>query len=215
VNYTISEIFSYVVLIPALICLFKWRIMGPEYRPFAIYLAGCFLAEIAGTICINRWRSNIVPSTIFLIVEVLLIIWIFHSWGLFRSRRVFHFLVGACIFLFMLERIFIFPFLTFDSYVGVGFSLLIALMSISMINRLIVAEKTLLLRNPKFLACMALILFFTYDILVEVFWLYGLDKSGPFRVKVYHILVYINLISNLLYILVGIWIPRKHAYSLL
>ena len=203
------------MLVPVLICLFKWRIMERAYRPFAIYMVVSFIAELSGTISIQLWRSNVVSTNLFAITQVLLLTWLFYDWGLFHSRRVFHLLLVAELLIWVMEKIFLFPFMSFDSYAGVGFSMAIVLMSVSMINRILVSERSLLLQHPKFLACTAFIIYFTYDILVEIFWIYGLNSSDAFRMRVYHILVYVNLLSNLLYILVSLWIPRKRAYSLL
>lgn len=83
-----------------------------------------------------------------------------------------------------------------------------------MINRIIITERKSLIRNPVFIICLAFIIYFTYKVLLEIFWLYGLNSSREFRVEVYNIFKYINLFANLIYALAILWIPRKREYML-
>ena len=84
-----------------------------------------------------------------------------------------------------------------------------------MINRLILDERSGLIKNSVFLITIGFIVFFTYKILIEIFWVYGLNASRDFRVEVYRIMTYINLAINLIYALAVLWIPKKREYTLL
>ena len=68
---------------------------------------------------------------------------------------------------------------------------------------------------PVFLISIGFIIYFTYEILVEAFSLYGLNNSLEFQKNVYMILTYLNLFVNLLYALAILWIPRKRVHMLL
>jgi hypothetical protein len=59
------------------------------------------------------------------------------------------------------------------------------------------------------------IAFFTCKILIEIFWVYGLNSSRDFRVEVYRIMTFINLTVNLIYAITLIWMPAKREYTLL
>ena len=83
------------------------------------------------------------------------------------------------------------------------------MMSIHINNMLIVTYRKKLLKNPVFLICSGFIIYFTYKILIEAFWLYGLKAGKGFRINVYLLLTWINLIVNLIYALAMLWIPKK------
>ena len=87
-------------------------------------------------------------------------------------------------------------------------------MAINVTNSLIITEQRSLIKNPIFLLCISFIFFFTYTILVEIFWKYGLTKRSTFGFNVYIILEYVNLITNLVYALAILWMPRKQKFIL-
>ena len=81
-------------------------------------------------------------------------------------------------------------------------------MSVTILNRLIVSQINLL-TNSSFLICAALIIYFTFLALIEIFWLFGLDSSTSFRLNVYRIMAYINLFVNLIFAIAILWMSRK------
>jgi hypothetical protein len=50
--------------------------------------------------------------------------------------------------------------------------------------------------------------------MMEVFYLYGVNESHTFALKVYLIFNYINLFCNLIYALAALWMPTKMRFSL-
>jgi hypothetical protein len=93
------------------------------------------------------------------------------------------------------------------------YSLSVVLLSIHSINGILFKEREIL-KNPAFLICLGIVVFFTYKVVIEMFWIYGLRESRNFRLNVYIILVYINLICNLIYALAILWMRRKQAFTL-
>jgi hypothetical protein len=85
-------------------------------------------------------------------------------------------------------------------------------MSIHVCNRLVFSFSGDLLKSPVFLICNAFTIYFTYKILVEVFWIYGLNTTKSFRTDVYIILTWINALTNILYSIAMICIPKKPRY---
>ena len=81
-----------------------------------------------------------------------------------------------------------------------------------MINNLIIREKELL-KHPVFWICIGVVVFFTYFILVEIFWIYGLSTNIQFGGKVYAILSWVNLICNLIYAVAILWMRKRQAFS--
>ncbi len=159
--------------------------------------------------------SNIINYNIFSLAEALLITWQFKRWRLFERQQFLYYLLQAVfIITWCVENFLVRKFETFNSYFTIEHSIIIVLMSIEMFNRVIFKEPVRLWRNPVFLICIGMMMFFIYALLIEAFWIYGLNQTNDFRISVYEILTYINLLTNLLFALATIWIPMKQEYLL-
>jgi hypothetical protein len=88
----------------------------------------------------------------------------------------------------------------------------VVLLSISAINDLLFTEKELL-KNPTFLICSGVIIYFTYKIMDRMFGLYGLKNSTDFRRSVQTILVFVNCSTNIIYALAVMWMRKKQPFK--
>ncbi|MEP6749368.1 MAG: hypothetical protein ABJB86_16655 [Bacteroidota bacterium] len=214
-SYFISAISSLSIGIAAIIACWRFRKIHPVFRPF-IYCIWLALAnEILSIILVQTIRTNAVNSNIYVLLESLLIVWQFRKWGMFeRYKIVFKLLLGLLVLAWFTENFMLFSIRQFSSWFRIFYSFIIVLLSISLLNRQILGDKGILLKNPVALICLSFIIYYTYKVLVETFWVYGLNESGTFRNKVYIILNYINLFSNLIYALAVLWMPTKHRFTM-
>lgn len=209
-NQRLAEIFGYSVGIAALIGLARVRTIVQAYFPFIIVLWLAIINEIATTIIINNGYSNALNNNVYDLLESLLILLLFRNWRLFEENR-YLFATLLCSFGsgWAIENFVISSIHRFNSYFNIFYSFIIVLMSINMINKMFLRDRRGLIRNACFLICIGFIFFFTYKLLIEIFWVYGLNASKDFRISVYRIMMYINLVVNLIYVLATIWIPKK------
>lgn len=211
-----TELFSYSVGIGAIIGLIRCKTLPQAYLPFILLLWLGFLNEIVTTIIINEGYSNAINNNIYVLAESFLILWLFKNWALFNNNIKS---LVAILFMYIIAWLCVnfifFSIKSFSSYFNILYSLTTVLMSIHMINRLILEEKRKLIKSSIFLVAIGFIVFYTYNSLVEIFWVYGLNASKDFRIDVYRIMTYINLIVNLIYAIAVLWIPKKREYTLL
>lgn len=213
---TLLEISSYSVGIGAVIGMVRFKKVDRAYLPFILLLWVGLLNEIITVVSIDLFKSNAVTSNIYVLVESLLILWFFKNLRLGRkNNKRFHFVALLFIAVWITDNFFISRITRFSSYFRILYNFITVLMSIHMINRLILDERSGLIKNSVFLITIGFIVFFTYKILIEIFWVYGLNASRDFRVEVYRIMTYINLAINLIYALAVLWIPKKREYTLL
>jgi hypothetical protein len=151
---------------------------------------------------------------LFGLAESLLLSWQFLRWGLFEKQKEFYYSLQVVFILIWISENFIHSFKAFDSYFIIVHSFMFVMMGISMINRISLKETVALLKNPVFLICIGLIVYFNYAVLVEAFWIFGLNHSRSFRLGIYEILAYINLVCNLIFAIAFIWIPMRPQYIL-
>jgi hypothetical protein len=178
---------------------------------------GLFNEIISSIVIFQYGYSNAVNTNVYCLFESVLITFFFKKIGLFqRQEKWFIVIVTLYVMVWLVESFLNLSFLRINSYFNILYSFVIVLMSISMINRLILEEKKSLLYNSIFLICVGFIIFFTYAVLVEIFWLYGFMLKSEFNVNIYRILTLINLFVNtVIYSLAILWIPRKREYILL
>jgi hypothetical protein len=155
--------------------------------------------------------SNAINYNLFSLFEGYVIILQFRNWGVFGGTKwKYPFLQWTNLIVWLITTLFNHN--GFNSYYIIGHSVLIVVLSINMVNDLLFTRHRSLLRQPKFLICMAFIILFTYTIMVEALWIFGINQSHTFRVHVLVIMSYINCLTNLVFALAILWMPMKRTY---
>jgi len=214
-NYTVRLILSLSIIVAVIISWIRFKQINPTYYPFIFCLSLGLLNEILSYIFSKIFHSNAVNSNIYVLLESFLITWQFYTWKLFNRHRSLY-IVILCLLMstWLVENFILSKINYFSSYFRIVYSFIIVLMSISVLNMLLVRERKTLLKNPMFLICITFIIYYTYRVVVEAFWVYGLNSSREFRLKVYQILLFINVFANLVYALAVLWMPTKQRFTL-
>lgn len=214
-NYTLVVVFSFSISIAAIIGWIRFRKINLTYYPFLFCIWIAFLNEILSFFIVQRGFSTAINDNIYILTESLLITWQFKNWGLFR-RAAYLFVLVICAFLvfWVSECFFINGINLTISYFTIFYSFVIVLMSVNIINQELARESKNILKNPIFLLSVAFVIYYTINVIVGIFWLYGLQYNNQFAMNITAILLYINLLTNLIYALAVLWMPIKHRFSL-
>ena len=213
-NHTQVVLFSATILFPAIAGIIKFRNIEKLYYPFIIYLWVATLNEIISYFISLLGYSTTLNNNIYILAESLLILWQFKEWEIFQSYK-----KGYALLALALVAVCLFDNSNIESLGSITnpfrlfYSFMIVLMSIHINNRLAFTYKKNLLKSPVFIICCGFTIYFTYKILVEVFWIYGLNSTRNFRTDVYIILTWINALINILYLVALICIPKKPHYT--
>jgi len=209
-NYSLVVIFSFSILIGTCIGWVRFKKIEPGFFPFIICISLASFNEICSFTMTYYGYNTTYNNNIYVLAEALLITWQFKNWGLFNNFKNVYLLVMVMIPAAWIAENFILHNISVISfYFRIGYSLLIVLMSIHINNNLILTFRNNVFKSPVFLICSGFIIYFTYKILFEAFWLYGLNASRDFRINVYLLLTWINLFVNLMYAVALLWIPKK------
>ena len=213
-TFELNVIFSLSIAIAASLSWIRFGQISPAYHPFVFLINLGLINEITSMLVVRSGYSNSVNYNVYSLVEFLLITWQFKRWKLFaRWKNLYVFLQVSALAFWITEN-FIFKNLqSFNSYFVIVSSYVIVLMSIHRINQLVHSTDELI-RNAGFIICLCFVFYFTYAVLVEAFWVYGLSKSTVFVTRIYSILIYINLFINLAYAIAVLWIPAKPKFIL-
>jgi hypothetical protein len=207
-NYYLIVTFSFSILIAGIIGLFRFTKIQKSYYPFLFFVWLGTLNEIVSFLIVQHGGKSIVNNNIYVLLEALVILYFFQmnqflkKWVTVTASILF--IVGWAIELFFIRNLH-----EVGIYFRIGYSFVIVLISIETINKILVTGEKQLLKSSMFLICVAFICYFTYKVLINTFWLYGLSKSMHFLSIIYSILIFINLFTNLIYALATLWIPRK------
>lgn len=187
----------------------------PAFVPFILLLTAGFTAEIISILLIKAGYSNAPVYNVYALLEALLLIRLFYRWGFFTGMRsmpaMFYFLFPA---VWLSEWVYRNDVTSFSSFFVIGYSVIIVFLAINQLQLVLFTEPFRLYQHPVFLICMGLLVYFTSTILIELFWFYGLNKSSAFRLRIYDIFSYINLFTNILFLIAVLWIPLKPHYIL-
>ena len=209
-NFYLAVVSGYSLLIPGIISIFRIKSIGESYYPFIVFiLLGCINEALGIFLAINGYHT-IVNNNIYVLLASLSLIQFFVSNQLFKQSKMVHItLLSLCLILWLLETFVLRSIRDISSYFRIFYSFLIVLLSISTINKILVTEKDDILRNPLFLICICFVSYYTLKLIIESFLLYGIHYSNLVLNNIYNILIYVNLIINLIYALALLWIPRK------
>jgi hypothetical protein len=203
---------AYSIFFPALIAVIRYRYISRSFYPFIFLVWVGMLNEVLSFQLISHGYQNTFNTNIYSLAEALLLFLQFYMWKLFISHRYFVWLSCIIFLAWITDNLFLSSIHDYSSYFSVFYSFIIVLLSILMINKVIVAEKSSLFRNSIFLLCSGFVFYFTYNVLIETFWICGLNLSDEFKNRIYMILDYVNLFINMLYAIAILWIPRKQEF---
>lgn len=204
---------KYSIAVAALIGWLRFKSVNPVYLPALILATLASSNEYLSRILINNGLSNALSTNIYSFIEALLIIWQFKRWDLFSKTKKWLFAILISLSgIWIYETWILYGPQKFSSYFIVTYSFITVLLSISYINTLIGVEMKSIMRNPAFILCIGFIVFYSYSILIELFYIYGLSTSTKFAYSIFKLHKYFNFFLNLTFILAFIWIPRKHKF---
>ncbi len=203
------------VAFPAIAAIIRFWKIDKAYRPFLVYLFVSLLNELLmGLFIVPQTQSKDLinlNTNIFDLFEAIILLVQFKYWKRFdRYSKIFFVLLVAIIFGWVLENLIIDISYHFHVVFLISYSFLTVLLSVQTINHIIVNENRVqLIKNPRFVICIALIIFFIYTIFVYTLMAMGIrvyDKA--LMTKIFAIQVYINAFTNLLYGIAVCLIPN-------
>ncbi|MBA4168433.1 MAG: hypothetical protein H0X41_12975 [Chitinophagaceae bacterium] len=212
-NYELVIVFKYSIVLALITGLVRYGKISRTYRPFIYIIIAGFLGELIASLSTLFYHNNILVSNVYSLVECILWIWQFRRWNVSHNKRNVMLLLTGLIAFWTIETA-IGGRTNFNSAFSVLYSFTLVFFAINQINQLIVEEKMNLLKNAKFLICTGVIIFYTYSVLVDSFYVLKVKESNSFLASIYYILVYVNLFVNLLYALATLWIPTRERFTL-
>lgn len=198
------------ILMPTITGVIRYRNIPASYHPLVYVLLLGLATELTCYLFFYE-TSNAVPVNVYILFEFLLFAWQFRSWGNILQHKVLYTLLIASLgVLWLFNNIIMGQIGTFNLTFQVVYSLALVLLAVNQLNWLVVNERGVILKNAKFLVCMAIIIFFSYKALTEIFCYYAPHTSV--RSNIYVIESYLNVAYNIMLTIAILCIPRKNNF---
>ena len=204
-------LFSLSILFAAVIGLIRYRFINRSYQPFLWYIFLSLFNELLVGLFLSPERLKMVQVAdwnIFNLFECLIFLLQFYCCQLFsRLKEMFFVLMSILVVIWIGENFFVSTINSFNYVFLISYSFVFALLSIYTINSIVVKHNRSLFRNPMFIICVGLVIYYIYTIIVFTLLLVGTEKT-VLR-EVFNIKVFVNAFVNLLFAVAVCFIPRR------
>ncbi len=211
--HIVIVILSYFLFIPAVIGIIRYKDLDKTFTPFILLLCVGSVNEIISTILTYTIQSTVVNNNIYILAEVLLILWQFRLWRVAGPNVKLYIFMGIALAGLWVIECLVFPGLqNVSSYCHILYAFIIVVMAMRMLAKLIMEEPHELVKNAVFIICIGFSIFFIYKIIVECFWLYEYKRNRSLTIKIFEFMTWINLFVNILFCIAILCIPRKPRF---
>lgn len=214
-TFKLSVILGSTMAFAAVLGAIRYKSILKSYRPFLFFIWLTILGDFVNDMCIKFLHSSQVSSNIYTLLEFSLIVWIFASWNkIYGNKRMYVILLSGGIAIWILDNLILYSLHNQNSIFRIAYSLILVYLSINQINQLLFTAQKKIIYNSQFIICVTFLLYFTYKATFEIFFLVQAGWSNDFYIKLFSIFVFVNLLSNILYALAVICIPKKQRFIL-
>ncbi len=211
-DFVWTSVLHYSIWIPAILALVRFRSVIVNFYPFLLLIWLGALNEIFSVFIVLNSGSNAISSNIYVLLEYCLILLQFYKWNESAFRKFL--LLGLLgVSIWTVDNLMIHNLERNNSVFRVYYSFIIIFLSIDRTSKIVIFEKGSLLKNATFGLCIVFGFYFTFKAFVESFNMFSMGLSTELLQNLMKLMSFVNFISNLLYALVILWIPKNRNYT--
>lgn len=199
------------ILLPLAIGCLRFRQILSSFYPIIYLLFIGSITELASYLFHSMGDDAIIYNT-YGIIELIFFLWQFRIWGnnILSRKFVFYGLFGLLSVVWLFENFYLGRINLYSPIYWVCYSLTLILLAVNQMNWLIVNERGNMLKNPIFIICIAIIIFYSYKIMVEIFYHYA--PAIGIKHSIFSVLSYVNVLFNILLAIAILCIPRRKTF---
>lgn len=213
----IGDISGYSAILPFVVLLVKWKKIPRACLPLSIYIILSLFNELWADVVIRlgHYPLSRPVSNVYVLAEPVLLIWQFRNWKLFVGKTgLYRSILVALALAWITLVVFGTGIHSVTSWYRIVSFFVMTLIALANLHFIFVQNRSDFLRSTNFIVTAACIFFFSYRLVHEMFYMYGLDKDLGFLRDVYVIADLNNLIYTLLLAYALLWTDRKQPYLL-
>ena len=212
-SFIFSIVLNHSIIIAAIIGMVRFRYIIRNFYPFLFIIWLGLINESLSLVMIFSTRNNAINSNVFVVLEYLLILFQFYKWNGGDSRK-YYFLACLGLIVWIADNFIINTITQNNSLFRSIYSLIIVFFSINQVNKIMIYEKGILIKNAMFIICITFLFYYGCKTFVEAFNVFHLGLSNLFLWNLWIILYFVNVIANVLYALALLCIPTKQEFTL-
>lgn len=212
-QFWIFMVSAFSISLPAVAVLLRRPVFLHRYLPFSCLLWAGLLNEGISYFMILHRRNNMANSNMYTLVEFGLFLWLFYRLGSLKKNAGLVLLMLGSL-LWITDNL-VWHNLSDDNGL---FRLLAAAciiyLSIDRINQFLFNGSGISFKGSGILLCFAFSIHFIYKVFLIIFNLFPMGLPADFYARLWLIFGLVNLVTNLLYLITILWIPKQTAYTL-
>lgn len=209
-NKQIAFIISLGILIPLVIGILKFNRIPRSYHVLVYMLLLGTITELVSYFFFYK-TSNAIPYNIYGLFEFILFALLFRGWGnILQNKLMFYSIISVISLVWIIENIVFGGIYIYTPVYWVCYSLCLVLMAVNQMNWLIINDRSTIYKNPIFLICIAVIIFYSYKVLMEIFYYFAPEKG--MQNNIFSVEAYVNIFFNILLAVAFLCIPRKRDF---
>ena len=212
-GFLLNIFLNHSVMIAAFIAAVRFKTVCKNFQPFILFIWLGFINETISLVLIYTKGYNTVNSNIYVLLESMIIFYQFYHWETI-SRHLYYGLLLIAFSIWTADNLVWHRLSDNNSMFRIAYSFLVIACSLKEINKLVSCERVSLIKNPVFLICTAFLIYYSCKAFVEVFNAWHLQVSHTFNREIFTILYFADFISNIIYAIALLCIPRKQVFTM-
>jgi hypothetical protein len=208
----ITTLLSFFSLVIGLI---KYKKIHNKHKPFILLLALYAATEMSSLILINLNLGFYLTflMNIFVLFDFIFLFVILSTWTRSKIERTDFLIIFPFFLLWVWDNFFFSRLSVTNSIFRIGYSLMICIKSISLINKQLMRIDRNVIKNPFFIIGATLLLFFTYKSIYETIYFIYLNLNKEISYWSFYVLVFVNILSYILFIIAILCMEKKTKLS--
>jgi len=203
---------SLVILLPLVTGLFRFKRIPVSWRPIIYLLFIGLINELVSFIFL--YNHSAIPNNIYCLFDFVFLFWQFRNWGnILRNEKLFYSLLILLCLIWLAENVLYQRIGMYSPIYRIAYSLTLILLAVNQMNWVIVNDTSNIYKNPVFIVCIAIIVFYAYKILMEIFYYYAPGEKMV-QHNIFNLEAYVNIVFNILLAIAILCIPRKKDFTL-
>lgn len=201
----IRFLLSLSILIPVATGILRFKKLPQGYYPVIALIIAGLLNEI---LIHYLFSFHPIFNNIFFLLEFVLLCMQLRNWkNILTTKWIFYSLIGAATLWWIIDELILMKILGYKSLLLIFFPFVLVLLTTRQLSFIVAIGKTNILKNPVFVFCIAIILFYSYRVLSEIFYHYAPD--GETKKNIFNIQAYVNVVFNIMLAIAILLVPKK------
>lgn len=212
-SFWIFVVSAFSISIPVMAAIARFPRLHRRYIPLAVLFATGLLNECISYFMINRYRNNLVNSNIYTLIEFCLFLWFFYR---IKNQQFIWILVAGSLGLaaWVTDNLWLHTLKDNNTIFRILSSCIILWLSMDKINQITFDVFRHSYKRTDLTLCLCFLVYYSYRTFIHIFNLFSVNLPAAFYANLWLILSLINLVTNLIYTIAILWIPKRQEFIL-